>query len=149
MRFTVLLGLTPLVGCYDPIYGRAIGESGLDCSAIVESYADVSGTVTDPVSSDVQAIWDQSCSGSACHTDGGQAGGLALDDSYEATVGQGDVGGLAYVEAGDPCASYLWHKLAGTQLDAGGAGGQMPQGGELSEEDMATVTHWIENGAPQ
>jgi len=57
---------------------------------------------------------------------------------------------LNYIEANDPDASYLWHKINGSQGDVGGAGGMMPLGqGMLSGGDIMTIESWINAGAPQ
>ncbi len=53
------------------------------------------------------------------------------------------------VEPGDPEASYLIHKLAGTHLDVGGEGERMPRNGPLlSADELAAVESWIADGAP-
>lgn len=151
MRAAWMLVFLTLPGCYDFDFEKAIGETGgPDCETTIEGSEEVADAIAEPTSADVQEIWDASCSGSSCHTGGGQAGGIALDDGYAATVdapsGKGD---LDYVEPGDPCASYLYHKLAGSQLEVGGTGGQMPLGGELTEAELATVTNWIKNNAAE
>jgi hypothetical protein len=55
--------------------------------------------------------------------------------------------GLNRIEPGDPQASYLWHKLSGTQLDVGGSGTPMPQIGMLTAEQMQAIEDWIVGGA--
>ena len=44
-------------------------------------------------------------------------------------------------------ASYLWHKIKGTQFDAGGSGSTMPIGGTLTSDEIETIEGWILNGA--
>lgn len=47
----------------------------------------------------------------------------------------------------DPDQSYLWHKINGSHLDVGGAGGPMPPNGALGGDDQALIRAWIEGGA--
>ena len=48
----------------------------------------------------------------------------------------------------DSSASYLWHKINGTQATVGGTGSQMPRGGPyLSAADLALIEAWIDEGA--
>lgn len=54
---------------------------------------------------------------------------------------------LVYVEPGRSAASYLYHKVAGTQASVGGVGGSMPPGGMLAAEELATIREWIDAGA--
>jgi mono/diheme cytochrome c family protein len=56
---------------------------------------------------------------------------------------------LLYVSSGDHEASYLWHKLSGTQGTVGGLGARMPAGAPaLEQEDIDLVAAWIDAGAP-
>ena len=53
---------------------------------------------------------------------------------------------LPIVAAGDPQGSYLYHKIAGTHLEApaNGSGAIMPMGGlELTPDEIALVEAWI------
>ena len=56
--------------------------------------------------------------------------------------------GMDYVSPGDPAASYLWHKISGTHRAAGGRGGSMPLGGNLSATQLNQIEAWINAGAP-
>lgn len=123
-----------------------------------ETSASSSGTSGDtadigPVDyvADIQPIWDTSCV-AGCHAPGGTATAgplLAADKSYAMLVGQMSptVVSLKLVEPGDPDASYLWHKLNGTQEDVGGGGLSMPFGATLDPEQLAKIEKWIEDGA--
>ncbi len=97
---------------------------------------------------DIQPLWDDDCTG--CHGSGHPSAGLDLSGSaYDSLInvgsGQAD---LDLVEPGDADASYLWHKLNGTQEDAGGTGVQMPRGlSPLSESDLSLIEEWITGGA--
>ena len=60
---------------------------------------------------------------------------------------------LAFIEPGDVEASYLWHKINGTQAMAGGGGLDMPKTrmGEdptvMTPAQLDTIRMWIEGGA--
>ena len=55
--------------------------------------------------------------------------------------------GLDYVEPGDSAASYLFHKVSGTQMSVGGDGSAMPPGLMLTADQLATIQAWIDMGA--
>lgn len=85
-----------------------------------------------------------------CHTQG--SGGLKMTsamDSYMNLVGvKSDDTALNRIEPGDPDASYLWHKILGTQGDVGGAGQAMPLGGSPLPQDIVDlIEEWIVAGA--
>jgi hypothetical protein len=70
------------------------------------------------------------------------------DDAYEVLLGQAVGANLAYVEPGDPEASYLVHKIDGTQLDVGGSGSAMPLLLDpLPDATRQFIRAWIEQGA--
>lgn len=84
-----------------------------------------------------------------CHAGDVPDGGLDLTgDLYDRLLStpsqQSD---LALVEPFDSRASYLWHKLRGTQGIAGGSGTRMPLGDPLPDEAIARVEEWIDRGA--
>jgi hypothetical protein len=55
-----------------------------------------------------------------------------------------------YVEPNDPDASYLWHKVAGTQSSVPmGGGSTMPFGGELCSLELQAIYAWILTGASE
>jgi hypothetical protein len=85
---------------------------------------------------------------SVCHGNPGAAGlNLTANSSYAMLVGvtSVQVPALLRVKAGDPAASYLIHKLEGTQT----IGQRMPRGGPfLSEETINFIRQWISDGAP-
>ncbi len=55
---------------------------------------------------------------------------------------------LLLVKPGDPESSYLYHKLAGTHLEAGGSGHSMPyQRDLLPTKEMDTIEQWIADDA--
>jgi hypothetical protein len=107
-----------------------------------------------PVSfaSQVQPILNQNCAG--CHQNAtGIMAPKGLDLSaghaYANMVGVAAVectGGKLRVMANQPTQSYLINKVQGTGMCAGG---RMPLGGAaLSAADIATMTTWITQGAP-
>src|SRR6188472_3007510 len=50
---------------------------------------------------------------------------------------------MVRVKPGDLEASYMWHKLQGTQKDVGGDGERMPYASTLTPKDLASVQQWI------
>jgi len=54
---------------------------------------------------------------------------------------------LPYIAPGDPEGSYLWAKLNGTQIEAGGDGSPMPLGVPLDDATLAIIEQWILEGA--
>ena len=68
--------------------------------------------------------------------------------AYAALVNKPSTINMNYVTPGDPDASYMFHKVAGTQVDAGGGGSTMPLGAAaFSPADIATIEAWISDGA--
>lgn len=101
---------------------------------------------------EIQLIWDTRCV-AGCHIESGiaQTSGpiLTAEKSYAEIVDAASktVPGIVQVKAGDVDASYLWHKINGTQANVGGLGLKMPLGGMLSAEDLAKIEAWINAGA--
>ena len=129
-----IVWLTVLAGCDDTLFG--VAKDG--------------GSTTDPTETSdgfcaVQRIFAADCL--ACHSAGAKLGGLDLETDPIATlVGQPSI---AYagtlVVAGDPDASLLFHKVAGTQ--AGDQGGVMPPGAGLDPAGVEAIRSWIADGA--
>ena len=96
---------------------------------------------------DVQRVWTDSCM--LCHLAGGFGHGLELEDGYAALVGRPalQAPGMMPMEPFSLDDSYLWHKLSGTQEQAGGWGMQMPYDSVLPTLDLELVATWIEGGA--
>lgn len=98
---------------------------------------------------EVETIFSAHCG--TCHLNGNASGGLNLDpgNAYGNLVDVPSTQApLDRVEPGDPQASYLWHKLLGTQDEVGGSGAQMPRGrSPLGGCDLRTIRIWIEEGA--
>lgn len=128
------------------------GDTG-DSGAADSGGTDTGGTDTGPSepalshAQVVQPIWDRACA--HCHDSGGDGGlSLTADNAYGELVdvpsNQAD---MPLVTPGDPEASYLWHKLVGTQDAVGGGGSLMPEGRDLTADELATVERWIREGA--
>ena len=88
--------------------------------------------------SQIQPIFNANCT--SCH---GASGGVNLS-SFEALMGStGDNYGSNLVVSGDPDASGLVDKIeANPQF-----GSRMPQGGQLSDEEITLIRTWISEGA--
>jgi len=84
-----------------------------------------------------------------CHAGEFPDGGLDLTgDLYDRLLTTpSQQSALALVEPFDSRASYLWHKLGGTQGIAGGSGTRMPLGDALPDEVVDRVAEWIDRGA--
>jgi mono/diheme cytochrome c family protein len=86
-----------------------------------------------------------------CHNSVGLSGGLDLSEgnafSNTLNVPAIELASMDRVEPGDPEHSYLWRKLEGTHVDAGGSGNKMPLSGTITDEQKALVKAWIEAGA--
>ena len=67
--------------------------------------------------------------------------------AYAALVNMPSTINMNYVTPGDPDTSYMFHKISGTQMDAGGGGSKMPLGDMLTPEQIATISAWIVDGA--
>lgn len=96
----------------------------------------------------VEQVLEQSCTSGGCHDATSAAGGLDLESSpYEVlTTGQSPVYDASYVVPGDAAGSFFYQKIAGTQGDRGS---RMPIGSALSDEAIALVESWIDNGASE
>ncbi len=81
----------------------------------------------------------------ACHV-GPALGGLDLgaDDGQLDRLRAPSSAGMPQITPGDVERSYLWHKVAGTHLDVGGAGARMPPNQPISDDDMQRLRAWIE-----
>jgi hypothetical protein len=97
---------------------------------------------------DVQPVFDANCV--SCHQEGGAQQGLVLESgkSHAAIVGRPSSEAHALLVAPSaPDSSYLFAKILGTHVSAGGRGARMPLGGALSGTDVETIRGWIAGGA--
>jgi hypothetical protein len=142
--------------------GNETGPTPTTTSNMEESTAgmDSTGAPSTDLShaTDIQPIWNAHCT-TDCHEPGGAwVGFLDMSDSaYDRIVGAPvlTVSGMNHIEPGDLEASYLWHKLQGTQLTVGGNGDKMPYpqpGMEptvLTPDQLDMIEEWIVGGAPE
>ena len=129
----------------------------LACAAACSNHVDEGirifppDTVPISLAGDVQPIFDASCAEAFCHGDPNVGLDLRRGRSWEALVGVPSlsVPELDRVEPGQPDASFLVHKLQGTQTQFGPAGGsQMPfSRAPLPDVEIELVRSWIEQGA--
>jgi mono/diheme cytochrome c family protein len=100
------------------------------------------------LAADIAPLLTQRCV--MCHIAGAAQGGLDLyTNLWGAIVSvKSTESALNLVEPGDPEKSYLFLKLTGAQLAAGGSGEQMPfQGGQLDAGQLELIRSWIAQGA--
>lgn len=135
-------------------------DSGMDSGSTAGTDPDSgSGSPADVShAEDIQPIWDEHCV-TGCHEPGGEWG-MFLDmsgDAYDKIVGvpAPQLMSMNHVEPGDLDTSYLWHKINGTQVAAGGSGLDMPKArlGEevtvLTEDQLQLIRDWIAGGAAE
>lgn len=98
---------------------------------------------------DIVPVLTQRCV--MCHIPGAAQSGLDLyTNPWSAVVGvKSTQSPLQMVEPGDPDKSYLYLKLTGAHLAAGGSGGPMPlPPGQLDAGQIELIRAWIAQGAP-
>lgn len=98
---------------------------------------------------DIQPIFTSACV--VCHQGAGPAQlNLAPGAAYANLAGRPSTEAkMPRVAPGAPQGSYLIHKLAGTQNKVGGSGARMPfNGAPLGPPQIALITQWIQEGAP-
>jgi hypothetical protein len=90
----------------------------------------------------------------SCHLPGGEGSTLDLQtDPCGALIGVPATQCMGttqmnFVEPGDHLYSYLWNKLYGTQMIAGGNGTRMPlRLPVLTAEELLVISNWIDEGA--
>lgn len=85
-----------------------------------------------------------------CHLSDDAQGGFSLyPRPYESLVAvKSTQSPLALVEPGSPRASYVYHKLMGSQETVNGSGVSMPyQRDPLHEAELSVIRQWIDEGA--
>lgn len=103
-----------------------------------------------PTFAELWPMIEAQCSNStACHA--GTQPPVMVDaaSAYTNLVDATNATDLTFVTPGSPDDSYLWHKLVGTHMAAGGVGSRMPLGTPLCEEGLVGVYAWILGDAPQ
>ena len=103
---------------------------------------------------DVEPAITRSCASAGCHfgtTDNESGLDLSEGNGYDAMVNQPSTQApMDIVTPGDLENSYLWHKINGTHLEAGGEGDPMPpEAGSLSASDINLIEDWIVSGAAE
>jgi len=110
----------------------------------------IDGPIEDPTFDDVQPILTTSCAVGGCHD--GTSFPDMTDPAYDniVDVASVELPTMNVITPGDTDNSYLYHKINGTQGDAGGSGNRMPLGlPELTADEITTIGNWIDDGAPQ
>lgn len=131
-------------------------ETGMEEESTAADSTGPSGDVSH--AADIQPIWDEHCV-DACHEPGGEWG-MFLDmsgNAYDAIVNVAapQLMSMNHITPGDPDMSYIWHKINGTQVAAGGSGLDMPKarlGMEvtvMTDEQLQRIEDWINAGAPE
>lgn len=99
------------------------------------------------VSADIQPIFNTYCV--ACHQDAAPGEGLSLQSrtmlGNTVEIASTQVPDMVRIMPGDAEASYLYRKVTGTHIEAGGTGAQMPIGGELDAAALERIRSWIED----
>ena len=98
-------------------------------------------------------VFVPTCGEASCHTMGGAAAGINLDNDgelHDRLLGSSSIRGLPHITPNDPSASYLYLKCSGEHLDvAGGQGSRMPLArAPLTDEQLQMIADWINDGAP-
>ncbi len=99
-------------------------------------------------SKQVQPILDANCV--ACHQTGSAQQGLVLESglAFGALVkSSAELPSMKLIQPGAADTSYLFRKVSGSHIDAGGKGVRMPLGGALQDGDIETIRRWIAAGA--
>lgn len=148
----VLLACNPSTGDTDAgTTGQSTGgdSSGSDTGG--STAAPTTGSEALTFTLDIWPIFEAKCS---CHTQmtPGPAGSFFMGgDAPTAYAGivnvPSTVNGLDQIEPGSTATSYLYHKVAGTQMSVGGNGTSMPQGSTLPAAELETISAWIDAGA--
>lgn len=128
----MLVLTSPLAGCTD----RGLGGPETDDPVETPSFrADVKPILSSPT-----------CVSADCHSNGRQAGGLALEDVEPADLVEETADtGLVLVVPFDARTSYLMRKLEGREIVSGS---RMPLGRPaLPGSQTGTIRNWIEQGA--
>jgi hypothetical protein len=96
----------------------------------------------------VSPILQNNCTG--CHVGGAISGGKGFEVYGPMLDASNGVPSMPLVTPGDTAASFLLHKLNGTQSSVGGGGSRMPLIGAPMDQYLIDVgERWIEDGAGQ
>lgn len=108
------------------------------------------GDMTAPTFTNVKATLMTACT---CHQAAAGPGNGSLSfmgDTYASIVDTKSVGlpAMNLITPNDPSNSYLYLKITGDFMAAGGPGGAMPPGTTLAPEKVLLIEEWINAGAP-
>lgn len=121
------------------------------CSPTLPSKEELTATKA-RFSTDVAPIFTQSCAFAACHAAGGKRLVLAGAGARANLLAASTVSPMKMVVPGDPAASFLMHKLDGTQscaeCNGKDCGESMPKGADLlPAAKRDAIRRWIAQGA--
>lgn len=137
-------------GATEQTTGTTDDSTGTTTDVLTSSTTATTGG-TAPAFADIQAIFSATCS---CHLTSPSPGNgmMELTDgkAHANIVGVPSSGlpSMNRITPGDPANSYLWLKLTGGYLEAGGKGDPMPLLGDLTQDQLDTIEAWIIAGAP-
>jgi len=94
-------------------------------------------------SSDIQPIFNNTCGGGFCHTNGDIVNGVNLDSYQNSIASMGSAYGRLIIVPNDADNSPLVNKL-GSDPDFGS---RMPLTGSISSSDVGKIIAWINQGA--
>ena len=145
---SVLAASLSVPGC-QPDDGNPLGAAG--ATAVVGSGAGTAAADDVGFEATVLPLIDEAC---RCHqTEPILMAPLSLKrgEAYDnlVSVPALQLASMARVEPGSLNASYLWHKLNGTQAEVGGSGKIMPSTLPLSQAEREVFGRWIAAGAPR
>jgi len=128
---------------------RAVNGSGPSAYTNEASATTQAATPTVTLAADVQPIFTARCALSGCHAGARPQEGMNLSSGQALQnvldVNSAEVPALKRVKAGDPDNSYLFEKIS---KNPPRSGERMPLlGGPLSQAQIDTIRHWIEQGA--
>lgn len=118
----------------------------LDLAAVAETVAETVAEVS--FNEQVVPLLKRHCV--MCHMAGGAQGKFSLYPGpyLNIVAAPSSQSKLSQVEPGSLQNSYLFHKLTGTHIKAGGSGASMPyQRDSLPKTDIVTIRQWIKQGA--
>lgn len=162
MRALLLLFAVSALGCSSDPPASSSADSGVAADACVGFTAGASTGVT-VTRSEIDTIFERSCSFSSCHGKSPGAGKLYLpprttSDWYVEVVGKDSVAHptMKRIVKGDPQSSFLVHKLTdglcaiAKDCVGGDCGTRMPDGSDpLPADELQKIVEWIRNGAPE
>ncbi len=112
------------------------------CVNNVEAQEEITESIS--YSTSIQTVFNQSCGGSACHTNGGKANGISLASYNAAISSMGTSYSGKTIIPGNAGSSPLIEKIRPNPTK----GSQMPlTGSKLDAKQVAIIEAWINQGA--